>query len=408
MKQPRLSNLSLKNKIILACAAFLLLGIITPALLIPRLIDLEALKTRMSTQVNARLEGDLHTDRLEWAWLPLPHLNLRNTRFASEETGLAVPMAKVYPDWGALFRGHIRIGKVLLENPEIRVNRFPAALSSPPDPELAGLKVVIRNGVLQVAANSQWPVLRSRDFTMKALNGTVAVSLDAIDFDLSGTSADGGHLAASGNYLREDASYRAKFSCRSFNPKEIFLSFAKSTLEPGDSPFNLSGSLEGRGLEKISGRIAGDSPCLLAYPKDKKILLSCGVFDLEFAKDGEELLLTLNEFEMREPGLKLAGTVKRSAGDSANSAPVWQIDLQGEDLDLTRIRAAVLSLGGENEIAKKVGEIVQGGAAGKASYSFTGTAADFHYARKMHVTAEDIDASIKIPEGALLLSNVKG
>ncbi|MFA6465695.1 MAG: hypothetical protein WCT30_08065, partial [Desulfurivibrionaceae bacterium] len=255
MKLPRISSLRLRSKIMLACAVFVLLGILAPALLLPRLIDLEALKTRMSAQVNARLDGHLQTGRLEWAWLLLPHMNLRDTHFTSEETILAAPMVKVYPDWWSLFRGKVRIGKVVLIDPVIRVKRFPAELSETPDPELAGLKVVIRNGTLQVAANSQWPVLRSRDLTLKSLNGGMAVSLDAVDFDFSGKPADGEHIAVSGEYIREDESYRMKFSCRNFNPQRVFLSFAQGKLAPGDSPLNLSGSIEGRGLEKITGRI---------------------------------------------------------------------------------------------------------------------------------------------------------
>jgi hypothetical protein len=408
MKLPRISSLRLRSKIMLACAVFVLLGILAPALLLPRLIDLEALKTRMSAQVNARLDGHLQTGRLEWAWLLLPHMNLRDTHFTSEETILAAPMVKVYPDWWSLFRGKVRIGKVVLIDPVIRVKRFPAELSETPDPELAGLKVVIRNGTLQVAANSQWPVLRSRDLTLKSLNGGMAVSLDAVDFDFSGKPADGEHIAVSGEYIREDESYRMKFSCRNFNPQRVFLSFAQGKLAPGDSPLNLSGSIEGRGLEKITGRIEGDSPCLLAYPQDKKILLSCGIVNLAFAKDGDDLLLTLNEFEMREPGLKLTGTVRRSGGSKENPAPVWQIDLKGEDLNLTRIREGVLAMWGENHIVKEVGKIVQGGTAGKASYSFKGTTADLHYVRNMHIAVEGIDASIMIPEGDLLLTNAKG
>ncbi|MCX5875075.1 MAG: AsmA-like C-terminal domain-containing protein [Deltaproteobacteria bacterium] len=408
MKLPLISKLRLRTKILLACAVFFLLAVVGPALLLPRLVDLETLKTRMSAQVNAKLEGDLQTDRLEWAWLPLPHLNLRNTRFTSEETGLVVPMAKVYPDWLALFRGQVRIGTVVLLNPEIRVSRFPTALSEPPDPELAGLKVVICNGTLQVAANNQWPVLRSKKLTLKALNGSVAVSLDAVDFDLAAQPAEGEHLAVSGEYQREDGSYSMKFSCRNFNPHDVFLSFAQGKLVPGDSPLNLSGSVEGRGLEKITGKIVGDSPCLVAYPQDKKILLSCGVVDLAFTKDGDDLLLTLNEFEMREPGLKLTGTARRSAGGTENAAPIWQIDLKGEDLNLTGIREVVLSMWGENKIANEVAKIVRGGTVGKASYSFRGTAADLEYVRNMHISAEDIDASIMIPEGELLLTNVKG
>ena len=408
MKLPRISNPRLKTRIILACAIIGLLGVLGPIVLLPQFVDLDALKARMSTQVNARLDGALQTDRLEWAWLPLPHLSLRNTRFASEETALVAPVANVYPDWWSLFRGKVRIGTVVLLNPDIRIKRFPTALSEPPDPELAGLKIVIRNGTLQVAANSQWPVLRSKDFTMKALNGSVAVSLDDIDFDLSGKPAEGEHLAVSGEYHREDASYRMKFSCRNFNPHEIFYSFAQGKLTPADSPLNLTGSLEGQGLEKITGKIEGDAPCLLAFPKDKKILLNCGFVDLAFVKDGDDLLLTLNEFELREPGLKLAGTVRRSAGGEAGAAPVWQIDLKGEDLDLTKIREAVLAMWGENKIANEVVKIVRGGTVGKASYSFRGTAADLEYVRNMHITAEDIDASIMIPEGELLLTNVKG
>lgn len=408
MNLPRISSLRIRTRIILACAIFLLLGILGPILLLPRFIDLDALKVRMSTQVNARLEGALQTDRLEWAWLPLPHLDLRNTRFAGEDTGLVAPMVKVYPDWWALFHGQVRIGTVVLINPEIRVKRFPASLAEPPDPELAGLKVVIRKGILQVDANSQWPELHSKDFSLKDLNGSMSVGLAAIDFDFFGKPQDGAHLAVSGNYLREDGSYRMKFACRNVNLQKVFHSFVRGKLAPSDTPLNLTGSFTGRGFEKITGKIVGDSPCLLVYPKDKKIPLNCGVVDLAFAKNGDDLLLTLNEFEMHEPGLKLTGTIHRFAGSKANPAPVWQIDLKGKDLDLTGIRAAVLATWGENEIVKKITEIVQGGTAGKASYSFHGTEADLRYTRNMHLTVEAIDASIKIPAGGLVLTNAKG
>lgn len=401
-------SLSARAKIILAGALFGLLAVIATFFLLQRIMDPEALKARLSAQVNARLEGALQTERLEWVWLPTPHLNLHNTSFAGEQISLVVPLAKVSPDWRALFRGQVRIGNISLERPEIRVKEFPASLSEPPDPALVGLDLVIRNGVLLVDANRQWPALQSRDFTLKTLNGRVSISLAATNFELAGTPVGGDHLALSGQYLRDDASYRLKFSCRNFNLKEAFQSFAQGKLEPLDSPLNLTGSLEGRGLEKITGKITGDSSCLLAYPKDKKIPLSCGVVDLSFAMDGDELLLTINEFEMLDPGLNLTGTIRRSVGEKADSAPVWQIELKGEDLDLTRIRGAVLSMWGDNEIVKEVCQYVQGGTAGKASYSFKGTAADLEYVRNMRATAEKIDATIFIPEGELSLTRTRG
>ncbi|OGQ87207.1 MAG: hypothetical protein A2512_09465 [Deltaproteobacteria bacterium RIFOXYD12_FULL_56_24] len=403
-----ISNLRLRTRIILACAIFVLIGVSAPALLLPHLVDLDRLKVRLSAQVNARLDGTLQTDRLEWVWLPLPHLNLRNTHFTSEGTVLAAPKAEVYPDWWAFFRGRVRIGKVQLDSPEIWVKRLPTSFAAPIDPELAGLNLVIRNGVLQVAENSQFAVLQSRDFSVKSLNGNVAISPTAVNFGLSGKPAQGGNLAFSGTYQREDASYRLKFSFRNFNLQEMFFSFAQGKLTPGDTQLNLTGNIEGRGFEKMSGKIVGDSPCLLVYPKDKNILLNCGVVDLAFTKDGDNLLLTLKELELLEPGFKLAGTVRSTAGSKAGSAPVWQIDLTGEDLDLTRIRAAVLAMWGKNEIAGKVGEIVQGGTAGKAGFSFKGTAVELGYVRNMHVTAEKINATIKIPAGDLLLTNTTG
>ncbi|MBA3002956.1 MAG: AsmA family protein [Desulfurivibrio sp.] len=408
MNLPRISSLRLRTKVILSFVVIVLLGVVGPVLLLPHFIDLDALKERISDQVNARMVGTLQTERLEWVWLPLPHMNLRDTRFTSEDTALFAPEIKVYPDWWSLIRGQIRIGKVLLLSPKVRVERFPTLLSEPPDPELAGLKVVIRNGALEVAPNTQLPLLHSKDFSMKSMNGSVAISLAAITFELSGKPTDGELLAVSGKYLREDESYRVQFSCRNFNLHKVFHSFAQGKLVPADSPLNLTGTIEGKGVETISGKIVGDSPCLLAFPKDKKILLNCGVFDLAFAKNGEDLLLTLNEFEMRDPGLKISGTVRRSGNGETGSAPLWQIDLKGEDLDMTRIRAAVLAMWGENEIVKEIGEIVQAGTVGKASYSFKGTTADFEYVRNMHVTAEEIDATIKIPEGGLVLTNTKG
>jgi len=398
----------MQRKVISIILATALLAIAAVTLLLPQLFKLEKIRENLVAEVSSRLESVVAVGSIEWAWLPVPHVVLKDSLFENEKLRLTVPRADVYPNWLAFLRSEIEAGKVVLDGPEITIKQLSFDSDRPFAEVLPVVDVVVRKGTLHAAAGAAWPGVQSRDFSVHSLSAKARVSLSGISFDFSGKPTFGEQFGVTGEIRRDGSFYKMAFDFTKFRLTEVLSSFAHKELTPVESLMNVRGSLEGNGSERIKANLIGDLPCLLAFPADKKILLNCGFVDLDFEKSGSDMLLSVNEFEMKEPGLKISGIIRRSASTDSQSNPIWDIDLKGADLDLTRIRSAVLTMWGDNEVAREVSDIVLSGKAGKAGYTFHGTVADFEDVRSMVITADEIDASIKIPETNLLLENTRG
>ncbi len=375
-------------------------------LALPQLLRLAEVRQDLTRAVEERLAGTLRVERLQWTWLPFPHLTLAECRFDSETLTLRLPRIEAYPNWLALLRNEFALGRVLLEEPEFTIKSVPAASGKNLVELLPHGAVEIKNGLLLMAAPSPWPSLRSREFSLRNVNGRFAVAAGGLDFSLEAVPSFGERVRLVGGIERGSGLCRLEFDCRKIKLHEVLLSLADQELEPVESLLNVSGRLEGTGPDSFQAELAGDLPCLLAFPRDKKILLNCGFADLAITRQAGDLLLTVKEFVMKEPGLSLAGTIRRQA--AGRDAPRWEIALDGTDLNLTQIRDSVLAMWGGHEIAKTVTDIVLSGRAGKARYAFSGRSEDFHNIRSMVISAEDIDAAIRLPVGGLLLDNTRG
>lgn len=398
----------MRNRTKLAIFAGILVLLAGLIFSLPHLLSLDRIRERVIRQVGSQLASSVQVEEISWAWLPLPHAVVSNGLLENEELKLTAPRAEVYPSWRSLLGSQVRLARVVLLSPDITIKEFPSLSETDLPERLPVIDVTVLNGSLHVAAVSPWPQVSSSEFSITAIRADAKVSRKEVVFSFSGTPSFGELFQASGEVRRDGSHYRAELECRNLKLHEVLLSLAGDVLKPVDSLLNVKASVEGRGTGEIKARIFGEIPCLLAYPQDKKILLDCGFVDISFTRTGSDMLLTVHELEMREPGLKLAGTIGRSAATEDSSPPVWTVALTGEDLNLTRIRGAVLAMWGENEIVREVSDIVVAGTAGKAAYAFRGTAADLQDIRNMEISAEKIDATIRPPAGKLVLTETRG
>lgn len=377
-------------------------------LLLPHLLSLDRIREQIIQEVSASLASSVQVEEIHWAWLPLPHVSVRGGLLENQELKLTVPRAKVYPSWRSLFGGQIRISRVVLDSPDFLLKELTRISEVNLLERIPDLDISVVNGSLHVAAPSPWPQISSREFSITAIKASAKASPKGITFAFSGTPDFGELLRASGEVRRDGSYYKMNLDCRDLKLHKVINSFANDLLQPVDSLLNVKGNIEGRGNGEIKARIFGEFPCLLAFPADKKILLNCGVADFSFTRSGPDLKLTVHRMEMREPGFTLAGTIGRSSGPEESSPPVWDIALNGEDLNLTGIREAVLAMWGDNETVREVTDIVLAGTTGKAAYAFKGTATDLADVRNMEISANDINATIKLPVGELVLTETRG
>lgn len=413
-----------KRKIILILLAALFFLVGGVMLLIPYLLRQEAVQDEIAHQLSSRLGSEITVDRLQWRWLPMPHLMAREMTVEYPHLRIRMPEIHVYPSWLALFGLSSTPARILLRQPHITIDPDAlAALDRPPaadadaGPEPAeadishapmlGGEVEIRNGLLELTGAAVFSQGALQAGKLSEVNGRVRVASQRLAFEFGGRPSFGEKVSLGGWYDWRSAAYQFKIDGRGLRLHEALTALSAGRINLEESVINLHLEAESRGDDDLRLAIRGDLPCLLWDQRAKEIRFDCGGLDLALERQGENFRLRINDFELKEPGLRLAGNVSRQRRPD-EAEPRWEIDLNGRDLNLTAIRATLLDLFGEDETAQEVTAIVRGGFADQAGFRFAGTAAELADLANLEITAEAREADIWVPDIDLALNGVYG
>ncbi|MBE9521013.1 MAG: AsmA-like C-terminal domain-containing protein [Proteobacteria bacterium] len=398
---------------------FLLLAVLAVIIgLAPRLLVLEQVHRKITAQLSASLDSSVTVKELNWAWLPLPHMSISDIRITNDEIDITVPKTRVYPHWSLLLGKTRKPGSVTLLSPAIHIKKNYRLGQGVSDLIMPQGRLNIENGTLQIdIADEYHDIFRSDTLIFKSIQSKINLQSQGAYVDLQASAPFSDKLALQGKFNSEKQSYSFSVDFQEVKLHKTFKSFAEGTFIPVESTARLQGSVVGRGLEQIEADITGVLPCFVVKPEDKQILINCGYAHFIMHKSGTLMRLNIKDLEVKEPKLNLAGQVERrlptpgkvTAKDiQATEDPVWLLDLTGGDLDLTAIREKILTLWGNNEIAKIVCDIVLGGKALSARYQFSGVAKDFENLSSMTITAEAQNADIHVPGAELDLTRARG
>ena len=386
----------------------ILLTLVALVLIVPHLVELDKIKKQVVSRVEQKLESKIKIGKIRWEWLPLPHVSLLDSELDNDYYTIALPSVRIYPDWWSLLARDVDVTDVDLVNPEVTIKHIPAPSQDNDLKKMPLVQLSVEGGTLHFTENSQLPYAANKEFNIGNIEGELEVSSSEIDFTMSGQPSFGQYFSLEGEVSLVDGIYDLTVDSKKLRLHDAFYTIGGGRFSPVESVANFKGRIKGKKLENIELDLVGDLPCLLADPAVEKNLISCGFVDFSFKKQGSDLSLSINDFEMLEPGLKLTGEIKRQTDQNDPDNPVWTLDLAGEDIDLTKVRKAVLSLWPNNKVARQVCDIVKGGKAGKASYKFIGPVSDFKDIRTMTITAEQTDATIVVPYGKLVLQHAVG
>ncbi|MEW6593933.1 MAG: AsmA-like C-terminal domain-containing protein [Thermodesulfobacteriota bacterium] len=384
-----------------------LLGTLAGYLLVPQLVKVDQIRERITTQLGEKLGRPVEIESVRWHWLPLPHLSLYHSRLRYEAADLFLPETRLYPNWFSIFGSEVEVSKVVLKKPEITLKIRGDFSETLPEFTLPTVKVVIDDGTLHMQSLAPLFGVVTRTFDLSAISATARLAPGEVAFRLRAKSSFSKSLKMSGRYSLPDRRYSLETAWEELKLHQAIVSTGHGTLVPTDSTANLKASISGTGTEVISADLQGELPCFLYKPKNEKVLLDCGLVDLHLDKAGNDLTVAIRELEMEQPGLNLRGTVRRTVA-AEDAEPVWQLDLAGRNLNVTNIRRTALTLFGDDAIVKDLFDIVRGGVAKKATYTFKGRAVDFEYLKYQVITAEAAEAVVHIPDANLTLEGVNG
>ncbi len=237
-----------------------------------------------------------------------------------------------------------------------------------------------------------------------------------IELDLHGSSPFSRSINLLGNFNTNNKKYQFFLDFQDIKLHKSGLVFFKGHLIPVESTARLAGNITGTGLQKFEGSLHGTLPSVVVRQEGGEILLTPGFADFAFLKSGPLFRLTIKDLEMKEPQVNLSGLIERKSSTASNdleiqaatAEPTWTLDLTGNDLDITTIRQKILTLWGDNKVAKIVSNIVLEGKAASAAYRFSGQTSDFKNLDAMIIEADALEAAIHVPGAELDLTRAKG
>lgn len=397
--------------IILIAALILFVG------LAPRFLILDTTQEIITDQLSEKLGSQVTVQKMHWAWLPLPHLAFSNTRIINKYSEFSVPVMKIYPNWRIIFDKELMLGSIHLKNPEIYINKKAFQGEESSELTMPELSVFIKNGELKIESNENSKNILSSDiYILNNIDGMLKMEQQEIDLDLHGSSPFSRSINLLGNFNTNNKKYQFFLDFQDIKLHKSGPVFLKGHLIPVESTARLAGNITGTGLHNIEGNLHGTLPSFAVRQKDREILLRPGFADFTFLKSGPLFRLTIKDLEMKEPQVNLSGLIERKSSTASNeleiqaasAEPTWTLDLTGNDLDITTIRQKILTLWGDNKVAKIVCGIVLEGRAASAAYRFSGQTSDFENLNAMIIEADALEAAIHVPGAELDLTRANG
>ncbi len=383
--------------------------------LAPRLFFLDKVRMTISEQISKSLATSVTIKKMHWVWLPLPHLTLTDTSLTDSHYDFFLPKVKVYPTWKFILGETDKPGKIVLNSPRFHINRRAFLPRESPQRILPEVTLIINKGVLEIESTEKYgDILRSGSLTFSDIRGALKLQPQEIEVNINGSSPFSKKISVAGSLTIPERNYKFSLDAQDVKLHKVVNALFNGRLTPVESPARLAGTVAGKGLQQFEGNLHGTLPSLLAKHGDREILLACGYTDLKFIKSGPLLHLDIHDLEIKDPQMNISGeierkfSVKNSEGQSPAADSVWTLDLIGSDLDLTALRRNILTLWGENKIAKTVTDIVLEGRALSAAYRFSGPVMDLKNLDAMIIEADLLNTDIHVPGAALDLTKASG
>ncbi|KPK28775.1 MAG: hypothetical protein AMJ61_01170 [Desulfobacterales bacterium SG8_35_2] len=383
--------------------------------LAPRFFNIDEVQKTIRGQIGKNLDSAVAIKKMHWVWLPLPHLTLINTSITDEHYDLFVPKTKIYPTWRVILGEMHQPGKIILYSPRFHINKKAFLPRDPSERNLPEVAVTIKNGEMEVESIEEYKdILRTGSLKFNDIHGKLKLQPQEVEINIQASSPFTKKIDLKGNLNLLEKKYMLSVDSQDIKLHKSVNSFFKGRLIPVESTARLTGTVTGQGLQHIEGDLHGTLPCFVIKPEDREIPLSCGFADLKLLKSGSLLRLDINDLEIKDPQVKLSGHVERRLPTAVSleqprpAESIWTLDISGSDLDLTSIRQKVLTLWGDNKVAKTVTDIVLGGEARSAAYRFSGRTADFKNLDAMIIEADVSSAALHVPGAELDLTEASG
>lgn len=372
---------------------------------VTRMPDENSIRQYALKYLSDELQGRVNVQTFALKWRPLPTLiatNLdishANYTLKSDELSISLSISDILKNGIS----GIRLHTLRLNRP--RLHLISGTQSQLQIPSIGLLE--IRDGELTISADYSSEKLMQKDVVLSHIDAQATLSSDRILLKtLQCRSAFAQSIKLEGEIDLNQDSMHLKGTAKQLLPHAMPFS-AIAGLDALkyavlDLDFEAEGPLAIKGEKALSVTINGVIPELILQKDGKPYEFAASNLALRLQIFENGYSLEIPSIKITKPQLELKGIVKKQV-DS------WDIDLSAFDIDLSGVRERVSGMLGNAEAARTTCEIVLGGRARAATFTFHGTTEEMKDLNNLLIMADVERAPIFIPGAELKLDEASG
>jgi hypothetical protein len=396
-------------------AGTFLVSLFALLILLPMVIDSEAVKAKARAIVAEKTNGLARFEKIEIFWFPRPGVVFRDAAISfDKEIQGKIQQLTLYPSIRRLLTGNLAFSSITadgaiwvvrlptrddkpfnLDEVEEKVRAAVTALAS----SFPGMNLRIQRGIADIG------IAGGRSFMLTDIDTSLGVTLEKLDFAVSARSNVAERIRFTGEVATDTLVSEARLSLENVAVRKLFdLLPLGSTGWVDDGVATLSLQLKASGLKGFSAEIAGFLPSLTLARGSRKALITAKDFKVNVTGDEKAFRVAIEKLPLVSPPLKLAGELIFDRPTSS-----FLIKLAGHDLDAGMIRKSALSLAGDVAAVQDLFRSVQGGTIAAILVEARGRSlAEAFTSKQAVVTANLRGGKIFVPGPDLDFENVAG
>jgi uncharacterized protein involved in outer membrane biogenesis len=407
-----------KGWLVLSGAGILLVAVVAFYFLaLPRLINSQALKTRIQVLAQQQLGAEVDFKRLELHLLPRPNVKLVDAVLSIPPDIRATAAAlRIYPEILPLFSGKVRIAAADLESCGL-------TLTIPDLP--AGGKVSIvetrkrLEALMAALLEMKIPRLKLRilhsRFNLR-IGRRKVLELTRINGDLSGTGEQREMSFRCTSPLWREVSIRASLHVGTFagkarirfsrlRPRQLVAHlFPDAGFQVEGEPVSIEMRLQSDGPTRLRAQMEGSVPSLKLRRSGQIFDIRCPAIKGSLAVTGEVIDLALSQVSLTHPAMDLSARLTLNP-----DTPRVALQVEGRQVDVKALRRMALGLLGNSETVRGIFNVVRGGRVPRITVASEGKSpAELGDMHNLVIRGEMQAGEIHVPSGQLDLKETSG
>jgi AsmA-like C-terminal region len=336
------------------------------ALLLPRIVDSQAVRERIRAFLLTRTNGTVAIENIDLRWLPRPAVLVRGASLSFDNVSGKIQSIEVYPSLLSLLRGQLNISRVEVASPALSV-RLPEpgeepfnfeeieanirALIASFATEIPGMIVGVTGGSVEVRIGDRPPVM------ITELEGRLVAPPGEMQLRISSRANVFDSLRVEESIAGDTLATKGSIKIDRLRLRDVIASlYPRPDEYVEDGEISLDVVLTAVGLKKIKAEIDGKVPSLVLVRGNRKTAIEGLTFKGVVSRDEGTVNAIIQRLDLVSPRLTASGEL---TVDPASSTV--RLKLAGRDIDVSPVRDTALKIAGDVGVIEDIFRHVKAG-----------------------------------------------